>query len=159
MLLQLKHYVSTIVLELYNDNTITINSPISLYRQYRNNSANSQLFKRLYDTLNSVSYTILKNGSRFASGTCTTNNSLPNNQIFISSYSTTSSANYEIYITNASCSFTPSISSTSDTYIVNYTVSYSWQSYNLIMESFDYYVNTDISNTSGSPPIQTGNLG
>ena len=36
--------VSTIVLEPYYDNTITINTPISLYRQYRNNSANSQLW-------------------------------------------------------------------------------------------------------------------
>ena len=145
--------VSTIVLEPYSDNTITIYTPISLYRQYRNNSANSQLFNRLYDTLNSVSYTILKNGSTFASETCTTNNSL-SREIYVSTNSTTSSTYHEIYITNESCSFTPSISSTSDTYIVNYTVSYSqtisWQSYNLIIESFGYNVNTNISGVDGN---------
>ena len=62
--------VSTIVLEPYYDNTITINSPISLYRRYRNGTANAQLFNRLYDTLNSVSYTIEKLIYAFTSGTC-----------------------------------------------------------------------------------------
>ena len=149
--------VTTIILEPFYDNTITISSPISLYRQYRNNSANSQLFNRLYDTLNSVSYTILKNGSTFTSGTCSTNNTL-NREIYVTTDSTTSSTYHEIYIANAECSFTPSISSTSDTYIVNYTVSYSqtlsWQSYNLIIESFGYNVNTDVSGRSGN--IQGG---
>jgi hypothetical protein len=88
----------------------------------------------------------LKNGVSFASGTCTTNNSL-NREIYVSTDSTTSSTYREIYITNARCSFTPSISSTTDTYIVNYTVSYSqtisWQSFNLIIESFGYNVNTN----------------
>ena len=145
--------VSTIVLEPYYDNTITINTPISLYRQYRNNSANSQLFNRLYDTLNSVSYTILKNGSTFSSGTCSTNNTL-NREIYVSTDSTTSSTYHEIYITNASCSFTPSISSTSDTYIIKYTVTYSqtisWQGTNLVIESFGYNVNTNISGRDGN---------
>jgi hypothetical protein len=145
--------ITTIVLEPYYDSTINIDTPISLYRHYRNNSANSQLFNRLYDTLNSVSYAILKNGSTFASGTCTTNNS-SNREIYEITDSSTSSNYHEIYITNARCSFTPSISSTSDTYTVNYTVSYSqnltWQSFNLIIESFGYNVNTNISGKDGN---------
>ena len=151
------------VFEPYYSNTFTISTPISLYRQYRNTTANVSLFNRIYDTLNSVSYTILKNGSTFATGTCTTNNTLPNTQIYVSSNSSTSSRNYEIYITNATCSFTPTISPTSDTYTVNYTVNYSqdtlWQNYNLIMESFGYYINTDISTISGNPTLLTGSHG
>ena len=98
-------------------------------------------------------YTILKNGSAFASGTCTTNNSL-SREIYVSTNSTTSSTYHEIYIFYANCSFMPSISSTSGTYIVSYTVNYSqtisWQNYNLIIESFGYNVNTNISGVDGT---------
>jgi hypothetical protein len=145
--------VTTIELEPFYDNTITISSPISLYRQYRNNTANGQLFNRLYDTLNSVSYTILKNGVSYATGTCSSNNTL-GREIYVTTNSTTNSTYYEIYICNAECSFTPSISSTEDTYLVYFTVSYSetisWQSFNLIIESFGYNVNTNISGRDGN---------
>jgi hypothetical protein len=59
-----------------------------------------------------------------------------------------------MYITNAICSFTPSSSSsTSDTYTVYFTFSYtadiSWQSSNFNNLAFGYYVNTSVSTVSG----------
>jgi hypothetical protein len=154
--------VATFVLQPYYSNTITINSPVSLYRQYINFAANGSLANKFYDTLNSITFTILKNGLTFATGTCTTVNSLPNTQIFVLAPSSTSTRSYEIFITDASCTFTPTISSTSDTYTINYTVNYSqntsWQSYNTTMIAFGYYVNTDVA-ISGGPNMVTGSNG
>ena len=51
------------------------------------------------------------------------------------------------------------IASTSDTYIIKYTASYSqtisWQSYNLVIESFGYNVNTNISGRDGNTQAGT----
>lgn len=134
---------------------ITINSPVSLYRQYRNASVNVSLFNRIYDTLNSINFTINRNGSFYASGVCSYNNTIPNTTIEVLSESSSSSRNYEIYITNAICSFLPAISTTTDTYSVlftfNATSDTSFQSFNFISESYGYNVNTTISTSTITP--------
>lgn len=132
--------------------TIYINTPISLHRKYKNNSQNANLFNVIYDTLNNVTYTVTKNGAFHVSGTCSFNNTLPNATIHVQSTSSTTSRTYEVYVTNASCSFTTDDTDTQDTYTVYFTMNFtsdvSWQNYNFVSEEFGYYVNTEQSGST-----------
>jgi hypothetical protein len=140
---------------------ITVTSPISVYRQYNNNSgSNINLVTRLYDTLNSVSYIVYKNNSFFTSGTCTYSDTLPKT-IYFFEYSSTSTRNYECYMTNASMEFLTTDEDVDNVYKVNYIINHtsdtSWQSYNLNIINQCVYVNTNINsstvtiNGSGGP--------
>lgn len=155
--------VSTFVINPKYNRTITVNTPVSLYRQFRNHNESTVNYiftNSIYDTLNSISFTVNRNGSFFSSGVCTYNNTIPNTTIHYEAPASRQSTNYEVYITNAICSFIPSITETVDTYTVYFSVSAtsdtSFQSYNFINEEYGYYVNTQQSGTtttleSGSP--------
>jgi len=143
------------------NNKISVNSPVSLYRKYKNITVDMNLFNRFYDTINYINYGILKNDVVFASGTCVYNNTLPNAQIYMLSGSSTSSRSYEIYITNALCEFIPDSTTNEDVYKVIFTIGHtsdtSWQSFNLNMEEFGFYVNTNIATKNVT--LQTGTNG
>ena len=140
--------VATFVIKSNYNKIITVSSPISVYKTFNNISANSQLSNRMYDTLSSVTYKVMKNNVLFISGTCTYTDTLPKT-IYLVKASSTTIINFECYMTNAIMSFLPS-----DEYIANgneykilYTMNYStnnsWQSYNLNIISNGCYVNTD----------------
>ncbi len=153
--------VTTFVTTPHYNRIIYINTPISLHRKYKNNSQNINLFNVIYDTLNNVTYTVTKNGAFYVSGNCTFNNTLPNTTIHVQTTSSTTSRTYEVYVTNASCSFTTDDTDTQDTYTVYFTMNFtsdvSWQNYNFVSEEFGYYVNT---NQSGSTiPLNGGSPG
>lgn len=152
--------VATFTLTAYTKG-ISITSPISMFRQYRNFNSGPTLFNIIRDTVNSVSYTIKRNGTTFATGVCGYNNTLPNNQITVQSTSSTTSRSYEVYITNATCSFTPAFSLSTDVYTVLYTISFtkdlSWQSFNFIEEQYHYVVNTDEEGSTDT--LNTGSAG
>jgi hypothetical protein len=139
---------------------INVNIPISLYRQYRNITANAGFANIIEDTLNSVGYTIYKNGLFFGSGTCPTTDTTPK-LIHIYSTSSTTSRNYEVYITNISFSFIPPFEKTSNVFTFyitpNYNIDVLLQADNLIVENFGYFTNTNISTstyplTAGTTP-------
>lgn len=134
-----------------------VSIPISVYRKYKNVVANAGFANIIKDTLNSVQYTVYKNGVFFSSGACTTTDELPKT-IGIASTSSLSSREYEIYFTNIQFSFIPTFEKATGVYTVYITPSYSidipLQSDNIIIESFGYYSNTNIS--TSTYPVSDG---
>ena len=137
-----------------------ISIPISVYRKYKNVVANAGFSNIIKDTLNSVQYIIYKNGVFFSSGECTTTDILPKT-VGIASTSSLSSRDYEIYFTNVKFSFIPTFEKTTAVYTIYITPSYNidipLQSDNIIIESFGYYSNTNIS--TSTYPISDGSYG
>lgn len=138
---------------------INVSLPISMYRQYKNVVQSAGLANLIEDTLLSVGYTIFKNGSYWGSGTCPTTDTLPKS-VRITSSSSTSSRNYEIYMTNISFSFIPPFENSINVFTFyitpNYNTSVLIQSENLIVENFGYFTNTNVSTstyplTEGTP--------
>lgn len=151
--------VATFTMSPYFKKVINLSSPISLYRQYKNVSSTGTNIIR--DTLNSVTYTINKNGSVFLTGTCITNNTLPNSTIVVTNTASTATRSYEVYITNASVSFTPTESSLVDVYQVYYTMNNTsdttWQSSNFVNLAFGYNINGTQATATLTP--NTGTYG
>lgn len=137
-----------------------ISLPISLYRRYRNNVANAGFSNIIEDTLQSVSFTINKNGAFFSSGDCQTSDTLPKT-VRIASTSSLSAREYEVYMTNVSFSFIPSFEKQTDLYTILITPTYSInvpiQGDNLVVESFGYFTNTSVSGTTY--PLSVGSPG
>jgi len=136
---------------------INISFPISLYRQYKNVIQGASFANIIEETLTSVGYTIYKNGIFFGSGTCPTTDTLPRT-VKIVSASSTSSRNYEVYMTNASFSFIPpfEIADNIFTFYINPTYSFNVpiQADNLITEYLGYYTNTNVS--TNTYPLSDG---
>lgn len=139
---------------------INLNVPISVYRKYKNIVANAGFSNIIKDTLTSVQYSVSKNGVFFTSGTCVTNNEMPK-LVGIASQSSLSSREYEIYMTNVTFSFTPTFDNENDVYTVfltpTYNVNIPLQSDNIIIESFGYFTNTNIS--TSTYPVSDGEPG
>lgn len=143
--------IATIICDPFYKRSITFSTPVSVSRTYSNPSASGSA-NIITEQLNSITYTINKNGVLFTSGTCGYSDTIPSAVVTITSSPTTSSRTYEVYITNASLSFTPSESSTIDTYIINFTFNFTSTvpSTNFTTLSFGYYTNTDESAISKS---------
>lgn len=135
-----------------------ISLPISLYRKYKNKVANAGFANIIEDTLQSVNFTINKNGSFFSSGICQTSDVLPKT-VRIASTSSLSSREYEVYMTNVSFSFIPSFEKQTDLYTIQITPTYlidvPIQGDNLVVESFGYFTNTNISGTTYNLSVGT----
>jgi len=130
---------------------ININLPISLYRQYKNVIQGASFANIIEETLVNVGYTIYKNGVFFGSGACPTTDTLPRTVKIVSSSSTTS-RNYEVYMTNVSFSFIPPYEIADNIFTFYITPTYSFnvpiQADNLITEYLGYYTNTNVSTST-----------
>jgi hypothetical protein len=134
-----------------------------LYRKFKNVNQNDNLFNRIYDTVQSVSYNILKNGVSFQTGVCQYNrNANLNNENFVQRASSLTSIEYEIYITNCIFTFIPTSSATEDTYAIYLAVvnnqNTTRQNGNLIMESYGFYSNTNIATQTITPTSGSNGL-
>lgn len=140
---------------------IIVSIPISIYRQYRNVLAGGSFANIIEDTLTSVDFVIQKNGLFYSSGSCSYSDTLPKT-IRMSSTSSTTSRNYEVYMTNATFSFLPTYETTTSIYTIyltpNYSINIPLQQSNIIIETFGYFSNTNQSGSTGNLTFGTAGL-
>jgi len=123
--------VTTIVTSPQFNQTITINTPVAISRSFYNDSGNPGNINQIVETLTSIQYSITKNGVAFASGNCSTNNTLPR-RLAVIGQATTSNSSYTIFMTNAICQFSPSTEDDTNTYVVTYSFT------NTVYDSYQY---------------------
>lgn len=126
--------------------TVNVSVPISVFRTFRTNGSS---LNNIAETISSVAYTINKNGQYFTNGTCTYTDTLPKT-VAIQAV-TTQSFSYEVYLTNANFSFTPSVTDKGAVYSIYFTInnnSVFTPLANTITETFGFYVNTTRSTSS-----------
>lgn len=133
--------IFSITLKPFYAKIITINIPISVYR----NVTSSAVLTTRNETLNSISCNLYKNGSLVSSLSVSTNNSLGQLKRFDGSSATWT---YEQFITNTTVSFTPTLENATNTYTIQYTMgqSYSSSASGETSISNGYYANTSESN-------------
>ena len=145
----------TIVTNPSYNKTINVFSPISVYRQFHNNAVIPGQFNNITETLSSITYAIYKNGSLFTSGICVSTETLPKSITAFINYTSTTDLNYEVFMTMAKCTFTPSVETVTSTYTIyltpNYSSTINASGSNFTNVSNGYNFNTNVSSTSGTP--------
>jgi hypothetical protein len=98
---------------------VQVSVPLMFFKTWANSNSpgNSNTWSA---TLGSVSFSVAKNGVAFASGTCAASDALPKS-FSVAKTTSATPATVRLYMTNASLSFTPDDSLTTDVYVVSLT--------------------------------------
>lgn len=155
--------VASLTLQQKYNETITITSPISLYRRFRNVTASAGTYTTLYDRVLQVNCNIFRNNVAFTSLPCVCNNTIPQPSLMTFRADTSLTEKwFDIYITNATVTFTPSITETTDTYRIEYIITSASgvaDPDNFVSLDYGFYVNANSSTfnkSSGDIILQTG---
>jgi len=153
--------VMTFTTSPFYSNTISVTVPISVNRKNNYTGYPFQIRNTYRDTITNISYVIYRNNVIWNTGNCSTSTPLPR-QTTVEYLTPSQSAafSYDIFMTNATLSFSPmSSSNTIDTYRVEFTLSYN---YSIVLPSlhvgvsymYTFNTNTSVS-TTNIPNIQT----
>ena len=157
--------VASLTIQPKFNETLTINTPISLYRRFKNNTASPGTYTIMYDRVLQITCNIYRNNVIFLSTPCICNNTIPQPQLMTIRADTSLSEKwFDLYITNARITFTPSITETIDTYRIEYIITAASSvenSANFVSLDYGFYVNTNSStfNKSSSDIIFTAGSG
>lgn len=139
--------VMTFSISPYFNKMVHLTIPISVTRTFKNISTIGLTGNNFTDKITNISYVIYKNNEVWQGGNCISSESLPR-EVYLSCTAKTSNMTYEIYMTNASLSFYPLYSTTTNDYKIEYTINYSYtvgQISNFIGVTYAYLYNTNVN--------------